>query len=98
VPSPIRRIEVKPESDLAHLVEEMGVDREPWILVHDGREVAVLLSRGHYEELAGDHERTQRRERLLAFAGAWSDLNVDEFIERMYRDRHQSPPSEPLTL
>ena len=31
--------------------------------------------------------------KLLSFAGVWSDLDIDRFIEELYKARYEAPPS-----
>ena len=33
------------------------------------------------------------KKKLLSFAGVWSDLDIDRFIEELYMARHEAPPS-----
>ncbi len=33
------------------------------------------------------------KKKLLTFGGVWSDLDIDRFIEDLYRARHEAPPS-----
>ena len=44
-----------------------------------------------------DNERTAR-ERALAVAAAWSDLDPDEVLDALDRIRHSSPPTPPIDL
>ena len=35
------------------------------------------------------------KDKIMALAGIWSDIDADELIERIYRWRHEAPPSPP---
>jgi len=35
------------------------------------------------------------KEKFLSFAGIWKDIDGDALIERIYRWRHEAPPSDP---
>jgi len=35
------------------------------------------------------------KEKFMAFAGVWSDIDDEALIERIMKWRHESPPSDP---
>ncbi len=37
----------------------------------------------------------RNKEKIMALAGVWSDIDADELIERIMKWRHESPPSPP---
>ena len=37
----------------------------------------------------------RNKEKLMSFAGVWSDIDGDALIERIMKWRHEAPPSDP---
>lgn len=61
--------------------------------VVDGEEVV----RYFVDEAAADAFLAERGEgRELSWIGAWANLDWDEFVEEIYRIRHQSKPTPPI--
>jgi hypothetical protein len=95
---PARRIKLEPHTDLTALLNAVQADGEPRILERNGEDIAVIVSPEAYADLTGEPKSKRNRKKLLALAGAWRDEDRDELIERIYRHRHESPPSAPLSL
>jgi PHD/YefM family antitoxin component YafN of YafNO toxin-antitoxin module len=93
-----KRIRLGVETDLAGIVEEVRSDKAPRVLEKDGEDVAVILSPDDYADLTGEPRSKRNKSRLLALAGTWKDLDADEMIDGIYRARHDSPPSPPVSL
>ena len=93
-----RRIKLESNTDLAALVEDVRVDRAPRVLERNGEDIAVILRPDDYADLTGEPKSKRNKEKLLALAGAWSDEDGKALIEDIYRRRHESPPSPPVTL
>lgn len=94
----IKTVELKPDTDLAKVVEDVCKDGVPRLLERDGVPVAVV---SRPEDIAGMvHNPVGHfdREKFLSFAGAWKDLDTDKMIEDIYRWRHEAPPSPPAEL
>ena len=93
-----RRVKLEPNTDLAAIVEDVRTDHDPRVLERDGEEVAVILSPDDYADFTGEPKSKRNKEKLLALAGVWSDLNAEELVERIYRARHEAPTSPPPAL
>jgi len=37
----------------------------------------------------------RNKEKLMSFAGVWSDIDGDALIERIMKWRHEAPPGDP---
>lgn len=92
-----KRLKVKPNTTLLDVLDRLARDGEPRILERDGEDVAVMVTPGDYSALKGEAAITKTK-RLRDFAGAWKDIDADALIERIYRARHESPPSKPVKL
>ncbi len=80
---------------MAHLMARgnlplIGVFRQ-----EKGREIVHCFS----DEAEADEASSLRGIReALSLAGAWSDLNWDEVEKELYRIRHESQPTPPISL
>ncbi|MFH1141113.1 MAG: hypothetical protein V1724_05490 [Chloroflexota bacterium] len=94
----IERVELKPDTDLAKVVDDVCKDGVARLLERDGVPVAVV-SRPE-DAVGGITNPVGRfdREKFLSLAGAWKDLDTDKMIEDIYRWRHEAPPSPPAEL
>ena len=93
-----RRIKLEPNTDLAALVEEVRADHDARVLERNGEDVAVIVSAEDYAHLTGEPKSKRLKEKLLAMAGVWSDLDGAQMIETIYRHRHEAPSSPPISL
>ena len=94
----IERIELKPGTDLAKVVDDVCRDGVPRLLERDGVPVAVV---SRPEEVALDLNAKmseEKRRKLLSLAGAWSDIDTDKMIEDIYRWRHEAPVDPPASF
>ncbi len=91
-----RRVTLKPDTDLVQILEEVHRDRVARIIERDGEPLALVLPPDAAAAAVSEPASRRNRERLLALAAAWRDLDVDGMIEDVYQARHASPPS-PLT-
>jgi hypothetical protein len=93
-----KRVKVESDSDIIAVLEELNADKEPRVLEMAGEDVAVVLSPDDYVSLVGEPKSKRNKERLLALAGAWKDLDTDALVDNIYRWRHESPPSPAVEL
>jgi hypothetical protein len=93
----LKRVPLR-EANLSEMAETVKADKEPWVLEQDGKEVAALISIEDLNRLLPLRGQTPGVQRALSAAGAWRHLDNDEFRERVYRQRHESPPSPPVNL
>ena len=93
-----RRIKLEPNTDILGLIDEVRADKEPRVLEREGEPVAAIVS---MEDLVRITTLTPSPEGVaaaLGAAGAWKDLDTDALIRRIYKARHESPPSAPVRL
>ena len=93
-----KRIRLKKGLDILALAEEVKADKEPRILESYDRAIAALVSLEDLDRLLLSGPSSEGIERALSVAGAWSDVDGDELIRNIYRARHESPPSPPISL
>jgi hypothetical protein len=92
----VKRVHMTAGSELASLAEEVRAENEVRILERDGEQIAAIVPLTH-ESLAILRRPTRQDiERALSAIGAWKDLDTEELKERIYRNRHESPPSPPV--
>lgn len=94
----LKHVTITPETDLMKLVEEVHVEKVPLLIERDGEALAVIVSAEEYSSLAGVPKSKVNKEKILALAGAWKDLDADAMIEYIYKARHEAPPSPPVSL
>jgi hypothetical protein len=85
-------------ANLSEMAEAVSADKEPRILERDGKEIAALISIEDLNRLLSRGPTPEDIQRALDAAGAWRDMDTDELVERVYRWRHDSPPSPPPVL
>ncbi|MFN8498753.1 MAG: hypothetical protein U0641_12950 [Anaerolineae bacterium] len=87
-----KRINLDPDTDLVRVLEDVRDDGVPRHIERDGKPLAVVVNPVDY---GATSEPTSKRmkDRLMSFAGIWSDLDADQLIEDIYAARHASPPS-----
>ena len=93
-----RRIKLEPNTDILGLIDEVRADKEPRVLEREGEPLAAIVS---MEDLVRIMTLTPSPEGVaaaLSAAGAWKDLDTDALIRRIYKARHESPPSAPVRL
>ena len=86
------------EANLQEIADAVSADKEPRVLERDGKAVAALVSIEDFNRLLLAGPSPEGIQRALNAAGAWSDMDIDELSERVSRQRHESPPSSPITL
>ncbi len=92
-----KRVRVATNGDLLGVLEDLKSDGVPRVLEQNGEDVAVVVSPVDFGEM--DEPRSRRhKDRLLALAGAWKDIDTDQLIDEVYKARHESPPSAPVDL
>jgi hypothetical protein len=94
----VKRISLDSGVDIAKLADAVSVDKKPRVLERGGEPVAVLVSMDDLEKRGLLKPTREQTERALSAGGAWRDLDNDEFQDRVYRQRHESPPSPPVTF
>lgn len=94
----LKRIRLKPETDLRKLLEEVHADRVPRLVERDGEALAVVVSPEEYADIVAAPKSKRLKKDLLALAGVWRDLDADALIEYVYKARHEAPPSPPVSL
>ena len=93
-----KTLRLRKGSDLASAAEAVNADKAPRVLERDGEPLAALVSMEDLNRLLLEGPAPEGIARALAAAGAWADINGDDLIERIYRARHESPPSQPVNL
>ena len=90
----MRRVRVDSEADLRALLASVRKDGIPRLIEgEDGEALAVILNPDDYAEPEQESANRSGKERIMSFAGIWSDLNADEMIADIYRWRDDAPPS-----
>ncbi len=87
------RVELEQGTDLHHIIEQVQADAIPRVLERDGAAVAVIVSPASFDSSSSEPKSERNRDKLLALAGAWSDLDADRLIAHVYEGRRLSPPS-----
>lgn len=98
MPVPPRKIKIEPNTDILGLIDEVRSDKRPRVLEREGEPIAAIVS---MEDLARIVTFTPSDEGIAAalrVAGAWKELDTDALVERIYKARHESPPSAPVRL
>jgi PHD/YefM family antitoxin component YafN of YafNO toxin-antitoxin module len=98
VKTPARRVRVTNDRDLVAVVEAVRSDGAPRIVERDGEDIAVVVSPDEYESTANVPKSRRNKEKLMALAGAWRDVDTDRLVADIYRWRHKSPASPPVEL
>lgn len=93
-----RRVALKPGSELFAIAEDVQIDREPRVLEKAGVGVAAIVSIDDFDRMLVPNASSEGMEKALSAAGAWRDFDTDDLIERIYRARHEGPPSQPVEL
>jgi hypothetical protein len=83
-------------TDLARVIEDVRRDGAARAIERDGEVLAVIVSPEVFRLIEGVPKSKWQKDKLLAFAGVWSDLDADEFINSVYEARHEAPISAPL--
>ncbi|MBI4311240.1 MAG: hypothetical protein HY681_05595 [Chloroflexi bacterium] len=92
------KVELKPDTDLAKVVDDVCRDGVPRLLERDGVPVAMVSKPGEVAKSGINPTGHFDREKFLSFAGAWEDIDADALIEYIYKGRHEAPPSPPVTF
>jgi hypothetical protein len=91
----LKRVQLDDDTDLVHVVEQVYGDRTPRLIQRGDQLLAVIVSPDDFAESRAAPKSRVHRDRLMALAGVWSDLDADEMIAAIYEGRN-SPPSRPL--
>lgn len=91
-------VELEPDTNLHELVEEVRSDGVPRLLERNGEALAVLAPSENYSPSAEEPKSKRNKDKILALAGAWKDLDGDALIEDLYKARNETPPSPPVDL
>jgi hypothetical protein len=89
---------VTTDGEVAAVVEAVRNDGAPRILERDGEDIAVVVSPDDFPGTGREPKSWRNRDRILALAGSWKDLDTDKLIDDIYRWRHESPASPPVNL
>ena len=90
-----KRIKAAPNSELVQTIKEA---------ISDGVSVVVDTGEESYPlypdpgKATGEPKSKRMKARLMSLAGVWSDLDADEMIDKLYKARHEAPPSDPLKV
>ena len=91
-----KRVRLKSDHDAVAAIEAVKADGVPRIVEIAGEDAAAIVSVGTLAPaIAIDSERIHN---ALAAAGSWRNLDNDDLASRIYRWRHESPPSAPVEL
>jgi hypothetical protein len=90
-----KRIKTTPDSELVHRIREAISDGVPLVVDVEGESYPLYPDPG---KVTVGSKSKRMKERLLSLAGVWSDINADEMIDRLYKARHEAPPSKPLEV
>ena len=89
-----KRIKAAPDSELVHTIKEAISDGVA-VIVDTGEETYPL----HPGPPDGSAPRSKRyRDRLLSFAGIWSDLDGEELLTRLEQAHAEAIPSPPVEV
>ncbi|MBI2170750.1 MAG: hypothetical protein HYU30_01825 [Chloroflexi bacterium] len=91
-----KKIELKPDTDLAKVVDDVCKDGVPRLLERDGVPVAMVSRPEEAAKGVTNPIGHFDREKFLSFAGAWKDLDTDKMVEDIYRWRHEAPVNPPV--
>lgn len=89
----LSRVTIETGVDLVAVVEAVHDDHLPRLVERNGRVLALVVAPDEAHEVAAMPKSRRFKDRLLALAGSWSDLDADAMIERLYAERHEAPPS-----
>ena len=92
------RVELEQGTDLHHIIEQVQADAIPRILERDGAAVAVIVPPASFDGSPIEPKSKRNQDRLLALAGAWSDLDAGPLIAHVYEGRRISPPSPSIDV
>lgn len=98
MPNEPKRIRLADNTDLLGLVERVRSNKEPYVLERDGEVVAAIVSPEDLEKILLPEPSRAGIARALKAAGAWKDIDTDALVEKIYRARHESPPSSPVSI
>jgi hypothetical protein len=98
MPKEAKRVQLTPSTDLILLVETLKVDKLPRVLERDGEDVAAIVSIEDLRKIALPSPSGEGIARALAAAGTWKEIDAEELVEKFYKWRHESPPSDPVRL
>ena len=93
-----KRIRISSDHDAVAAIEAVKADGVPRIVEIDGEEAAAIVSVGDLARSTDAPFDKDRVRRALAAAGSWRGLDEDDLAEKIYRWRHEAPPSEPHTV
>src|SRR4051812_5717207 len=98
----VKHVALNSQTDFSAVAEEVCADKQPRVLEQDGRPIAALVSIEDLERLMPKTASAvlstptpEGIQRALDAAGAWKDMDTDALKEKIYKWRHESPPSEP---
>ncbi len=89
----LKRVELRADTDLIEIVEEVHSDGAPRLIERDGEALAVLISPEDFVDSGPLPKSKLLKKRLLSLAGSWSDLDAERMIDELYHARHESPPN-----
>ncbi len=93
-----KRVPFTPTTELGKLLEDIRADKLPRAIEKDGEVLAILVSPEEYPSMSQAPKSKVNKEKILALAGAWKDLDAEELIDYIYRGRHEAPISPPVDL
>ncbi|MBI4320685.1 MAG: hypothetical protein HY675_19510 [Chloroflexi bacterium] len=89
----LKKIQLGAGTNLLGILEDVHMDKVPRLIERHGEPLAVVLSPDDYHAPGAVPKSKRLKRRLMALAGAWSDLDADRMIEELYKARHDAPPS-----
>lgn len=95
---PLRRVRMEDEPDLKTVLADLRTDKAPRVIEQDGVPIAIVLDPSDYPDEKPVPKSRINRDRILEFAGIWSDIDADQMIADIRRWRHEAPPSPDPSL
>jgi precorrin-6x reductase len=88
----VRHIDVSTNPELMRLVEEVAQTGDNVVLSKGSRELAMLAPIASTKRLIPRVLSPAEVEVFNSSAGGWADVDVDEFMKRVYEGRQSSKP------
>lgn len=93
-----KKVRLEPGTDFLRLLEDVKADKEPRVVEKEGELIAAIVSLEDLDRILTPTPSAAGIARALKAAGAWKDLDTDAMVEKIYRARHEAPPSQPVRL
>jgi hypothetical protein len=81
------RVHVNPDSELGHLLDELG--EMPVLLEKDGKVYRVTIEENNGEDAGSpSYDAEQVKAAVRKTSGSWADIDADKFLADLYHARH----------